>query len=263
MLSWASCRSSRASRGLHGIRARRDATLIEVPRTAFDGLLERDQRATRTVLTQVAGQMRTAGTPAPAQRAVQPRVIAVVGLHAGSRCEDVAPPLKARLATHLQVVDPGTVDAEGLARAEEQGGRVLLVADGVAAGADHSWRDFCLRQSDAVVLVARAGNGVPHDVPALAFQPDLVVLGALTTPAERVAWVAATDAWRLTIADGDLRLAVADLADRLAGRSLGLVLAGGGARAFAHIGVLRELEEAGYPVNRLAGSSVGSAVAAI
>ena len=47
-----------------------------------------------------------------------------------------------------------------------------------------------------------------------------------------------------------------------AGRSLGLVLAGGGARAFAHIGVLRELEEAGYPVNRLAGSEHrGSAVA--
>ena len=38
-----------------------------------------------------------------------------------------------------------------------------------------------------------------------------------------------------------------DVADRLAGRSLGLVLAGGGARAFAHIGVLRELEEAGLP----------------
>ncbi len=246
-----------------GVRARRDATLIEVPRTAFDGLLERDPRATRTVLTQVAGQMRTAGAPAPAQRAVQPHVIAVVGLHAGSRCEEVAHHLKARLAMHLQVVDPGTVDAEGLARAEEQGGRVLLVADGVAAGADHAWRDFCLRQSDAVVLVARAGSGVPADVPALGFQPDLVVLGALPTPAERVAWVAATDAWRLTVADGDLRLDVSDLADRLAGRSLGLVLAGGGARAFAHIGVLRELEEAGYPVNRLAGSSVGSAVAAI
>ena len=111
--------------------------------------------------------------------------------------------------------------------------------------------------------MARAGSPLPADAPALGLQPDLVVLGALPTPAERVAWVAATDAWRLTVADGDLRLAVSDVADRLAGRSLGLVLAGGGARAFAHIGVLRELEEAGYPVNRLAGASVGSAVAAI
>ena len=69
--------------------------------------------------------------------------------------------LKARLATHLSVVDPGTVDADGLARAEQDDDRVLLVADGVAAGSDHSWRDFCLRQADAVVLVARAGSGVP------------------------------------------------------------------------------------------------------
>ena len=56
---------------------------------------------------------------------------------------------------------------------------------------------------------------------------------------------------------------MADIADRLAGRSLGLVLAGGGARAFAHVGVLRELEEAGYPVNRIAGASVGAAIAGI
>src|SRR4029077_4540798 len=100
-----------------------------------------------------------------------------------------------------------------------------------------------------------AGSGVPEALPSLGFQPDLVVIGAVPAPSDRAAWVAGTDAWRLTVADGDLRLAMLDVADRLAGRSLGLVLAGGGARAFAHIGVLRELEEAGYPVNRLAGSS--------
>ena len=47
-----------------GIRARRDASLIEMPRPAFDGLLDRDAQATRTVLAQVASQMRTAGQPA-------------------------------------------------------------------------------------------------------------------------------------------------------------------------------------------------------
>ncbi len=52
-------------------------------------------------------------------------------------------------------------------------------------------------------------------------------------------------------------------ADRLAGRSLGLVLAGGGARAFAHIGVLQELEESGYHVDRVAGSSIGAVVAGL
>jgi predicted acylesterase/phospholipase RssA len=77
-----------------------------------------------------------------------------------------------------------------------------------------------------------------------------------------VAWVAATDAWQLTVVDGDVAAGVRPLADRLAGRSLGLVLGAGGARAFAHIGVLRELEEAGLTVDRLAGCSLGAVVAA-
>ena len=185
-----------------GVRAGRDATLVEVPRAAFDALLDRDPAATRAVLTQIAGQMRTAGAPRPTERAAQPRVISVVGLHAGSGAADVAHHLKARLATHLSVVDPGPVDAERLAQAEEDSDRVLLVSDGVGPADDPAWRDFCLRQSDAVVLVARAGGAVPEDVPSLGFQPDLVVIGALPAPSDRSAWVAATDAWRLTVADG-------------------------------------------------------------
>ena len=54
-----------------GVRARRDATLLEVPRDAFDALLGRDPRGARTVLTQVAGQLRTAGGGAT-ERATRP-----------------------------------------------------------------------------------------------------------------------------------------------------------------------------------------------
>ncbi len=75
-------------------------------------------------------------------------------------------------------------------------------------------------------------------------------------------WLA-VDAWQLTVVPGDLAAALRPLADRLAGRSLGLVLAGGGARAFAHIGVLRELEDAGFHVDRVAGTSIGSIIAAV
>ena len=57
-------------------------------------------------------------------------------------------------------------------------------------------------------------------------------------------------------------MALRALGDRLAGRALGLVLAGGGARAFAHVGVLRELEEAGLHVDRIAGASIGSIIGA-
>jgi predicted acylesterase/phospholipase RssA len=90
-----------------------------------------------------------------------------------------------------------------------------------------------------------------------------VLLGSGAGPDRRAAWVGATDAWQLTVVDGDLALSLRPLADRLSGRSLGLTLAGGGARAFAHIGVLRELEESGFHVDRVAGSSVGAVIAAL
>ncbi|EUA87674.1 patatin-like phospholipase family protein [Mycobacterium ulcerans str. Harvey] len=47
------------------------------------------------------------------------------------------------------------------------------------------------------------------------------------------------------------------LAARITGGSIGLVLGGGGARAFAHLGVLDELEAAGIVVDRFAGTSMG------
>jgi NTE family protein len=48
---------------------------------------------------------------------------------------------------------------------------------------------------------------------------------------------------------------------QVAGEAVGLVLSGGGARAFAHIGVTMALEEAGIPVDRVGGVSVGSILA--
>ena len=78
-----------------------------------------------------------------------------------------------------------------------------------------------------------------------------------------MAWVAVTDAWQLTLVAGDLATGLRPVADRLAGRSLGLALAGGGARAFAHVGVLRELEDAGLHVDRVTGASIGAVIAGL
>lgn len=45
-------------------------------------------------------------------------------------------------------------------------------------------------------------------------------------------------------------------------RKVGLALSGGGARGLAHIGVLKVLEQAGVPVDFLAGTSMGGLIAA-
>ncbi|PSR76545.1 lysophospholipase NTE1 [Coniella lustricola] len=48
------------------------------------------------------------------------------------------------------------------------------------------------------------------------------------------------------------------LARRLCGRSVGLVLGGGGARGIAHVGIIRAMEEAGVPIDIVGGTSIGS-----
>ena len=53
------------------------------------------------------------------------------------------------------------------------------------------------------------------------------------------------------------------LARRLCGKSVGLVLGGGGARGIAHIGVIRALEEAGIPIDIIGGTSIGAFIGAL
>ncbi|KAI9703513.1 MAG: phosphatidylcholine and lysophosphatidylcholine phospholipase [Bogoriella megaspora] len=53
------------------------------------------------------------------------------------------------------------------------------------------------------------------------------------------------------------------LARRLCGKSVGLVLGGGGARGIAHVGILRALEEAGIPIDIVGGTSIGAFIGAL
>ncbi|XP_044722065.1 cyclic nucleotide-binding domain-containing protein [Hirsutella rhossiliensis] len=53
------------------------------------------------------------------------------------------------------------------------------------------------------------------------------------------------------------------LARRLCGKSIGLVLGGGGARGISQIGIIRAMEEAGIPIDLVGGTSMGSFVGAL
>lgn len=55
---------------------------------------------------------------------------------------------------------------------------------------------------------------------------------------------------------------LARLARLAVGEGVALVLSGGGARGFAHLGVMAAMEEHGVPVDRVAGASMGSVIAA-
>lgn len=93
---------------------------------------------------------------------------------------------------------------------------------------------------------------------------DLILLRdpRMTMPANTAAWLAALKPGRwFHVREGHAEDA-ARIARTITGTSVGLVLSGGGARAYAHIGVVRALREAGVVLDVLGGSSMGAVVAA-
>ena len=81
-------------------------------------------------------------------------------------------------------------------------------------------------------------------------------------PVGAAAWLDAGPFSRLLhMRDGDAA-DIARLGRTLCGASVGLVLSGGGARAYAHIGVVRAMREAKVPIDFIGGTSMGAIIAA-
>jgi NTE family protein len=75
-------------------------------------------------------------------------------------------------------------------------------------------------------------------------------------------WLDAAGANRLFHWYGDSQADAMRLARVMTGRSVGIVLSGGGARAYSHIGAVRAIREAGIPIDFAGGASMGAVIAA-
>jgi len=133
-----------------------------------------------------------------------------------------------------------------------------------------AWTRRCLRQADRVLLVGAGGCPArPGPVETTLLYPgspeglarrELILIHApgTTRPTGTADWLAARD----VVGHHHLRRGVLADSDRLArflaGRAIGLVLGGGGARGAAHLGVIRALEEAGVPIDVIGGTSSGA-----
>ena len=168
--------------------------------------------------------------------------------------------------------------AHWLAQLEAANDVVILKADPFPS----RWCVTCARHADAILLVAAAedddapGPTEGHALQARLLggvhggglaQRELVLLHNSTDvmPAGTRPWLEAFSVHRhhhiaRAPAHGLAPAHAARLARSLRRQSVGLVLAGGGARGFAHVGVLMALEEEGVPVDLLGGTSMGSFV---
>lgn len=95
----------------------------------------------------------------------------------------------------------------------------------------------------------RAVSGPEHgdllSVPSLNAAEEGAILGGMLPP------------------HGDAGRVLGGLARRVSGLRVGLALGAGAMKGYAHIGVLRKLEELGVPIDCIAGTSIGAAVASL
>ena len=149
---------------------------------------------------------------------------------------------------------------------EARHGAVYLVAN---AGAT-AWTQFCLRHADEILLLADADAAPalsPVETACLAgatpisiARQTLVLLHApdKRTPTGTAAWLALRGSIRHFHIRPQLPADMRRIARIISGRAIGLVLAGGGAKGFAHIGVMKALEESGIEIDFVGGTSIGA-----
>jgi NTE family protein len=133
-----------------------------------------------------------------------------------------------------------------------------------------TWAHLCARQVDRLFLVGRAGDDPQRARPweGDAFdnhrQVDLILIQPQGTkrPVGTSRWLDAVSPARWFQVIDESKADAARMARVLTGTSVGVVLSGGGARAYACIGAVYALWDAGVPIDFVGGSSMGAIVCA-
>jgi predicted acylesterase/phospholipase RssA/CRP-like cAMP-binding protein len=273
------------------IHAVRDSQLVRLSRAVFDELTDRHPQALRRISGFVVQRLRRHADGRAARSPLT--TICVVGAHPGVALDAFSRRLSDALAQSgsVELVDRARVEARlgrpGIADAEDdEAAGIRLVrwlnerdatSRYVVYLADAGWSPWtrrALRQADHVLVVAHSQDGpepgeterrMTEDWSASrAPQRSLVLLHPSgTAPRGTAAWLGRRDVHgHFHVREGRTQ-DVARLARLLTGNGVGLVLGGGGARGFAHLGALRALEEACVPVDFVGGTSIGSIIGAL
>jgi len=272
------------------VEAIRDSVLLALSRAGFERVVEQYPRVMTQLARQLVDRLKMTLRGAPTQHFLSTICVvpAVSGVHVAEFCRQLAKALDAigptlhvtrdvadaaLAAGGLELPGIGTDDTRLVAWLNEQEERyayVLYEADGLGS----AWTRLCERQADRILVVAKVdGQCVPPDrkdaprpdAPGAA-RRELVLLRSTqaVAPGSTARWLGALPgmhAWH-QVADG-VRSDVMRLARLLVGQGVGLLLGGGGARAFAHIGVLRAMSEAGVEIDAVGGVSGGAIVGAL
>ncbi|OOG49881.1 patatin-like phospholipase family protein [Rhodanobacter sp. C01] len=252
------------------VRALRDSELLRLDRDAFERLLGRHPQAMLGVARMAIERLQRRDHRADQLGAS--RTFAILPIDQSVPARVLAMQLAQALGAYGSC---GVIDGElGTGRSgdwfadREAKSRFVIYLD---ASGDPLWRQRCLRQADVLLLPALAAQ------PACAW-PEAALLDPKRTGhrtrhlvllhAGHQVSLGTAQRWRAPFT-GELRhhhichdSDITRLARLVSGQGRGLVLAGGGARGVAHLGVLRALHEAGHSFDTVGGTSIGAIIGA-
>ena len=269
----------------------RDTVLVRLGKEEFTKLLAMSAQVSIALTRQIISRLQTEGARYSLDR---PVVMGLLPISAGIDVCDFAEKLasKLRLSGTVAVIDATFLDATiiqpGIAIPTQTdvgaNRRVALRLDEIEASHDFvllvgdatptPWTHCCSRHCDELLLLADADQPAvihPIEQECLVQRPmhtgaaEILILlhpADKESPRDTQAWLqrrALTDHVHIRLSlDRDM----ARLARLQSRTAVGLVLAGGGARGLAHIGVYRALLERGIEVDVVGGTSIGSIMAA-
>ena len=249
--------------------ALRDTEVARLPHKSFELVLEKNPHSMRQIARIMAQRLDTLQRTGRQARAT-PKTFAVVphgdGIDAaefGSQLVECLRKMgRAELVVRTQAHEQTSHWFHRLERANDF---VVYVSDARPS----NWSKLCLRQADSLLLLAEL-DAEAHPWRALAASQDhspaaqsaeiILLKQNSAAPASCAEWLGQQPCRRHHVVRNSAD--VARVARLLTGRAVGVVLSGGGARGFAHIGVLRALSEAGLPVDAIGGTSIGAIVGA-
>jgi len=249
------------------VRALRDSELMRLPRSSFEDFVRGDPLA---MLKMIRFSLKRQDGSNPNGKLNLPRTFALVPHAASAQARQFAQDLvdAAKGSGASILIDRSMAvgkTAAWFSEIEAAHRVVFYFAD------DHGsdWTALCLRQSDALILIAD-GDDAPSPWAALSAKsdkntsrrPEHIVLRwpREIRSGQAAAWHKFKPTARIWHVRWDRDLL--RLCRHLLGEATALVLSGGGARGFAHLGVVKALREATVPIDAVAGTSIGAIMGA-
>lgn len=249
------------------VYACRDSELLMLDRPAFEALALREPAATLALARHAFRRhSRVAGDNA---LHAGPRTIALLAASDAVDLDSLATGLALAFGTRssmavVRYAQGARMTTTELHALEQTHRRVLYVDE----PGQRAWRTLCKRQADVWLHAVRADRPPDprtRDPQTLDSSPVPRIEHLLLDSRHGSQCASAWSQWFGGMLSHQLRTP-ADLpriARLVAGHGRGLVLAGGGARGFAHVGVVRALAEFGALPDVVAGTSIGAVVAAL